>query len=54
MDVSWAHSLFTLWVFISFMLVLYIVLNRRNRENYDDAANSIFDNDDNKSDSNKP
>ncbi|STZ76786.1 cbb3-type cytochrome oxidase subunit 3 [Bergeriella denitrificans] len=43
MDVTWTRSLFTLCVFISFMLVLYIVFNKRNRQNYDDAANSIFD-----------
>ena len=41
MDVNWARSLFTVWVFISFILVLYIVFNRRNKKNYDDAANSI-------------
>ena len=46
MDANWARSLFTVWVFISFILVLYIVFNRRNKKNYDDAANSIFDNDD--------
>ena len=45
MDANWARSLFTVWVFISFILVLYIVFNRRNKKNYDDAASSIFDND---------
>ena len=45
MDASGARSLFTVWVFISFILVLYIVFNRRNKKNYDDAASSIFDND---------
>ena len=43
MDANWARSLFTLWVFVSFILVIYIVFNRRNKKNYDDAANSIFD-----------
>jgi hypothetical protein len=53
MDANWARSLFTLWVFVSFLLVIYIVFNRRNKKNYDDAANSIFDNnDDNTSDKN--
>ncbi len=46
MDANWARSLFTVWVFISFILVLYIVFNRRNKKNYDDAASSIFENDD--------
>ena len=45
MDANWARSLFTVWVFISFILVLYIVFNRRNKKNYDDVASSIFDND---------
>lgn len=45
MDINWVRSLFTLLVFISFVLVLYIVYNKRNRQSYDDAANSIFDND---------
>ena len=46
MDVNWARWLFTFWVFISFIFVIYIVFNRLNKKNYDDAANSIFDNDD--------
>ena len=46
MDINWVRSLFTVWVFVSFILVLYIVLNRRNKQNYDDAANSIIDDDD--------
>ena len=53
MDVNWARSLFTVWVFISFILVLYIVFNRRNKKNYDDAANSIFENDEDKESSEK-
>lgn len=32
MDANWARSLFTVWVFISFILVLYIVFNRRNKK----------------------
>jgi cytochrome c oxidase cbb3-type subunit 4 len=38
------------WVFVSFILVLYIVLNRRNKQNYRDAANSIMDDNDTPSD----
>lgn len=53
MDVNWARSLFIVWVFISFILVLYIVFNRRNKKNYDDAANSIFENDEDKESSEK-
>ena len=53
MDVNWARSLFTVWVFISFILVLYIVFNRRNKKNYDYAANSIFENDEDKESSEK-
>ena len=49
MDANWARSLFTVWVFISFILVLYIVFNRRNKKNYDNAANSIFENDEKES-----
>lgn len=51
MDINWVRSIFTLWVFISFILVLYIVFSRRNKKGYDEAANSIFDTDaDNNSD----
>lgn len=46
MDVNWARSLFTVWVFVSFMLILFIVLNRRNKANYQDAADSIMRDDD--------
>ncbi|ASP18217.1 cbb3-type cytochrome oxidase subunit 3 [Neisseria sp. 23W00296] len=46
MDVNWARSLFTVAVFVSFMLVLYIVLNKRNKTNYDEASHSIIDDDD--------
>ena len=46
MDVNWARSLFTVVVFVSFMLVLYIVLNKRNKTNYDEASRSIIDDDD--------
>ncbi|ASK27565.1 cbb3-type cytochrome oxidase subunit 3 [Neisseria chenwenguii] len=52
MDVNWARSLFTLWIFVSFMLVLYIVFNRRNKKNYDEAASSIFDDKEDTSDQN--
>lgn len=43
MDINTVRSLFTVLIFISFILVLYIVFSRRNKRNYDDAANSIFD-----------
>ncbi|MCG7656519.1 cbb3-type cytochrome oxidase subunit 3 [Wielerella bovis] len=43
MDLNWARTLFTVCVFISFMLVLCIVFNKRNKSNYQDAANSIID-----------
>ncbi|MBF0803208.1 MULTISPECIES: CcoQ/FixQ family Cbb3-type cytochrome c oxidase assembly chaperone [Neisseria] len=46
MDINWVRSLFTVWVFISFMLVLYVVLNKRNKRNYDAAANSIMEDND--------
>ncbi|MBP7968876.1 MAG: CcoQ/FixQ family Cbb3-type cytochrome c oxidase assembly chaperone [Neisseria sp.] len=46
MDINWVRSLFTVWVFVSFILVLYIVLNRRNKQNYRDAANSIMEDND--------
>lgn len=41
MDLTWARILFTLLVFVSFMLVLYVVFNKRNKANYDDVANII-------------
>ena len=50
MDVNWARSFFTVWVFVSFILVLYIVLNKRNKTNYDNASRSIVDDDDTPSD----
>ncbi|WP_416191989.1 cbb3-type cytochrome oxidase subunit 3 [Neisseria sp. CCUG12390] len=43
MDINWIRSLFTVLIFVSFMLVVYIVYSRRNKQNYDEAANSIFD-----------
>ncbi|UOP04823.1 cbb3-type cytochrome oxidase subunit 3 [Conchiformibius kuhniae] len=43
MDLNSARSLFTLLVFVSFALVLYIVLNKRNKSGYEDAAQSIVD-----------
>ncbi|EGF11501.1 TPA: CcoQ/FixQ family Cbb3-type cytochrome c oxidase assembly chaperone [Neisseria bacilliformis] len=46
MDVNWARQLFTVLVLVSFILVLYIVLNRRNKANYDEASRSIIDDDD--------
>lgn len=46
MDLSWARILFTVWVFVSFILMLYIVFNKRNKSNYQDAARSIMDDQD--------
>ena len=43
MDANWARSLFTVVIFVSFMLILFIVLNKRNKQNYQDAAQSIID-----------
>lgn len=42
MDLTWARVLFTVCVFISFMLVLVIVFSKRNQSNYNDAAGSII------------
>ncbi|WP_165089513.1 cbb3-type cytochrome oxidase subunit 3 [Neisseria yangbaofengii] len=53
MDINWVRSLFTLLIFVSFILVIYIVFNRHNKKNYDEAASSIFDNDDDTSDKNE-
>lgn len=46
MDFTWARVLFTLWVFISFILMLYVVYNRRNKEGYQNVAQSILDDED--------
>lgn len=46
MDVNSVRILFTVWIFISFMLVLYIVYNKRNKANYDEASQSVIDDDD--------
>ncbi|MBQ9601570.1 MAG: CcoQ/FixQ family Cbb3-type cytochrome c oxidase assembly chaperone [Neisseriaceae bacterium] len=43
MDINWARSLFTVGVFVSFVLILFIVLNKRNKQNYQDVAQSIID-----------
>ena len=43
MDLNGVRILFTLWVSISFALVVYVVMNKRNKANYDEAANSIVD-----------
>ena len=53
MDANSARSLFTVWVFLCFVLVLYIVFNKRNRKNYDDAANSIFNDEQTPSENNQ-
>ncbi|MGF6148453.1 Cbb3-type cytochrome oxidase, subunit 3 [Kingella potus] len=56
MDVNWARQLFTVLVLVSFILVLYIVSNRRNKANYDEASRSIIDDDDtpHDNDNNRP
>ncbi len=46
MDVNWARSLFTVWVFVSFALVLYIVLSKRNKANYEEASRSVIEDQD--------
>lgn len=46
MDVNWVRSLFTVWVFISFVLVLYVVFSKRNKKKHEEAGNSIIDDDD--------
>ncbi len=46
MDLNWARTLFTVCVFISFMLVLIIVWSKHNKANYDDAARSIMQDND--------
>lgn len=51
MNMAWANSLFTIGICISFAVILFIVLNKRNKQNYQDAAQSIFDDDDATSDS---
>ena len=43
MDMTWARVFFTVCVFVSFVTVLLIAINRRNKVNYDDAARSIVD-----------
>ena len=40
---TWARVFFTVCVFVSFVTVLLIAFNRRNKVNYDDAARSIVD-----------
>lgn len=46
MNMAWANSLFTIGICISFAVILFIVLSKRNKQNYQDAAQSIFDDDD--------
>ncbi|WP_274571518.1 cbb3-type cytochrome c oxidase subunit 3 [Neisseria leonii] len=46
MDVNWARSLFTVSVFIGFLLVLLIVFSKRNKANYEEASRSIIDDED--------
>lgn len=43
MDLMWARVLFTVCVFVSFLLVILIVFSKRNKQNYDDVANIIVD-----------
>ena len=46
MNLAWANSIFTVCIGISFALVVFIVLNKRNKRNYDEAAQSIIDDND--------
>ena len=50
MNMAWANSLFTIGIAISFAVILLIVLSKRNKQNYQDAAQSILDDDDTPSD----
>lgn len=43
MDLTWARILFTLLVFNFFVLMLYIVFNKRNKSGYQEAGQSIMD-----------
>lgn len=43
MDLNSVRSLFTVWIFISFVLVVYVAWNRRNKNTYEDVAKSIID-----------
>lgn len=43
MNLGLAHGLFTLWVLVSFILVLYVVLSKRNKSNYEDVASTIIE-----------
>ncbi len=51
MNMAWANSLFTIGISVSFAVILFIVLNKRNKQNYQNIANSILDDDDNPSNS---
>lgn len=42
MDLIWTRVMFTICVFISFMMILFIVTRKSNKANYDDAARSII------------
>lgn len=46
MDVTWARSLYTVLVFISFALILFVAYNRKAKKRYDDVAQSLIDDDD--------
>ena len=46
MNLAWANSIFTVCIGISFALVVFIVLNKRNKRTYDEAAQSIIDDND--------
>lgn len=43
MDLIWTRIVFTVCVFISFMLIVFIVTRKSNKGNYDNAARSIID-----------
>ena len=46
MDLTWARSLSTVLVFISFMLILLVAYNRKSKKGYEDIAQSLIDDDD--------
>lgn len=46
MDLAWANSIFTVCIAISFAVILLIVLNKRNKSNYQEAARSILEDND--------
>lgn len=46
MDLNWARILFTVVVFVFFMWVLFTAFRKRNKADYQNAAQSIIDDED--------